>query len=58
MGKKAKLKKMRRELKMNPQQQESLPSTQFVKHLNKLGYQLEQIERSPDVPTEKIEPQL
>ena len=58
MGKKAKLKKLRRELKVNPPTEKSPPPTRFVEQLNKLGYQLEQIERSPDVPAENIEPQL
>ena len=58
MGKKAKLKKLRRELKTNPPTEQSSPPTQFVEHLHQLGYQLTQIERSPEVPTKKIEPQL
>ena len=58
MGKKAKLKKLRRELKANPPTKESSPSTQFVEQLHQLGYQFRQIERSPEVPTKKIEPQL
>ena len=58
MGKKAKLKKLRRELKANPVTETSSASTQFVEQLNKLGYQLEQTERSPDVPAKHIEPKL
>ncbi len=58
MGKKAKLKKLRRELKANPKTEKPPSPTRFVEQLNQLGYQLEQIERSPDVPTENIEPQL
>ena len=58
MGKKAKLKKLRRELKANSATETPFTSTQFVEQFNKLGYQLGQIERSPDVPTEKIEPKL
>ena len=58
MGKKAKLKKLRRELKTNPATEKPFQSTQFVEQFTKLGYQLEQIERSPDVPSKKIEPKL
>ena len=58
MGKRAKLKKLRRERKENPPTEKNTSPTHFVKQLNKLGYQLDEIERSPDVPTEKIEPQL
>lgn len=58
MGKKAKLKKLRRELKTNPSNDRSSPPTQFVEQLHQLGYQFKQIERSPEVPTKKIEPQL
>ena len=58
MGRKAKLKKLRREFTAATSTQQSLSSTQFVDQLSKLGYQLEQIERSPEVPVEKIKPQL
>ena len=58
MGKKAKLKKLRRELKANPSTEKPSSSTQFVEQLNKLGYQLERTTRSPEVPTKNIEPQL
>lgn len=58
MGKKAKLKKLRRELKANPETKKTSSSTQFVEELNQLGYQLKQIERSPEVPNNHIEPKL
>ena len=58
MGRKAKLKKLRRKLTVATSTKQSLSSTQFVDQLSKLGYQLEQIERSPEVPVEKIKPQL
>ncbi len=58
MGRKAKLKKLRREIKANPPTETSAKSTHFVDRLGKLGYQLDQIERSPEVPNQKIEPQL
>ena len=58
MGRKAKLKKLRRELKTNPKTEKQSSSTQFVEHLSKLGYQLKEIQRSPEVPKKNIEPQL
>lgn len=58
MGKKAKLKKLRRELKANPETKKTASPTQFVEELNQLGYQLEQIERSPELPNKHIEPSL
>ena len=58
MGRKAKLKKLRRELTTNPATEKPSSSTQFVEHLNKLGYQLKDIKRSPEVPKQNIEPQL
>lgn len=58
MGKKAKIKKIRKESAKISETNNQYESTQFVEQLTKLGYQLEQIERSPEVPTEKTEPQL
>lgn len=58
MGKKAKIKKIRKESLKISEIDNQYESTQFVEQLTKLGYQLKQIERSPEVPTEKTEPQL
>ncbi|MBE9166888.1 hypothetical protein IQ238_04840 [Pleurocapsales cyanobacterium LEGE 06147] len=58
MGKKAKIKKRRKESSKTSESNNKYESTQFVKQLTKLGYQLEQIERSPEVPAERTEPQL
>ncbi len=58
MGKKAKIKKIRKKSSKISATNNKYEPTQFVKQLTKLGYQLEQIERSPEVPTEKTEPQL
>ena len=58
MGRKAKLKKLRRESKNNPATEKQSSSTQFVEELNQLGYQLKEIQRSPEVPKKNIEPQL
>ena len=55
MGKKAKLKQTRREQK--PLEQEIKP-THFVKDLQRQGYELEQVNRSPEIPQEKIYPQI
>ncbi len=55
MGKKAKLKKIRREKK--GEVKGSDPNN-FVGELGKQGYQFEHIQRSPDVPERKVEPQV
>jgi hypothetical protein len=58
MGRKAKIKKNRQQSTANPETNNNYQSTQFVKHLEKLGYPLKQIERSPELPVDKPEPQL
>jgi hypothetical protein len=58
MGKKARIKKIRKESSKISPTNNQYESTQFVEQLTKLGYQLEQIERSPEVPIDKTEPQL
>lgn len=55
MGKKAKLKQTRREEsstehKTNPRH--------FVEDLQRQGYELKQVKRSPEIPQEKIDPQV
>jgi hypothetical protein len=56
MGRKAKLKKIR---KTNPSQESTKSDpTQFVKELQRQGYELKQIERGPEIPETKIEPQI
>ncbi|MFW6295830.1 MAG: hypothetical protein ACOC04_01435 [Halothece sp.] len=59
MGRKAKLKKMRRE---NPQDSSAskpeLDSTQFVKQLERKGYQLKRMQHSPELPDNNPKPQL
>lgn len=58
MGKKARLKKMRRELKATPQENATPDPSNFIKQVEKTGYRLQNIQRSPEVPRENIEPQL
>ncbi len=58
MGRKAKLKKMRREFKANPTDNTKTDSDNFIKQVEKTGYRLQNIERSPEVPKDNIEPQL
>jgi Holliday junction resolvasome RuvABC DNA-binding subunit len=58
MGKKAKIKKIRQESSKISSINNQYESTQFVEQLTQLGYQLEQIKRSPEVPVDKAEPQL
>ena len=63
MGRKAKLKKQRREQQLDPNylppQTVSQPKKQdFIRRVEKEGYHFEQIERSPEIPQENIEPQI
>ena len=63
MGRKAKLKQARREgkkksssLSAKSKQNDNL--NEFVQQIEKQGYQLQKIERSPEIPEHKIEPKL
>lgn len=59
MGKKAKLKKMRRELKATTSGENSQSDpNNFIKQVEKTGYRLQNIQRSPEVPRDNVEPQL
>ncbi len=68
MGRKAKLKKMRQQGRVNPQTEQKYDSTQFVKQFEKMGYQVDNHQQltnpanrgnpSPEIPQERIEPQL
>ncbi len=58
MGKKAKIKKIRKESSKISEINNQYKSTQFVKQLTQLGYDLGQTKRSPEVPKDKTEPQL
>ena len=58
MGKKAKLKKMRRELKATSQEHTKPDKNNYIKQVEKTGYRLQNIQRSPEVPRDNIEPQL
>lgn len=63
MGRKAKLKKQRRAKQTDPNylppQPKSQPKKQdFIRRVEKEGYRFEQIERSPDIPRENIEPEI
>ncbi len=58
MGKKAKLKKMRRELTAKSQEPTKPNTDNFIKQVEKTGYRLQNIQRSPEVPRDNVEPQL
>ncbi len=58
MGKKAKLKKMRRELKATSQEHTKPDVNNYIKQVEKTGYRLQNIQRSPEVPRDNVEPQL
>ncbi|AFZ34163.1 hypothetical protein Sta7437_0562 [Stanieria cyanosphaera PCC 7437] len=58
MGKKSRLRKMRKESHSSENQTTQRDSTQFVEQLEQLGYRLKQIQRSPDLPQQNIEPKI
>ena len=56
MGKKAKLRKKRRQqTKDSPDLQQTNPHN-FIKQIEKTGYRRDRIQRSPAVPRDDIEP--
>jgi hypothetical protein len=60
MGKKAKLKKVRKEIDLsgtNEVNNHAEPQ-HFVKQLERQGYSLKRIQRAPDVPENRIDPQV
>lgn len=64
MGKKAKLKQLRREAKeknseVEPKPLQNFAQTQFVEQLKQQGYNLKQIQQSPEIPnSDRGNPQL
>lgn len=62
MGRASKLKKMRQAAKEQPSPsltpQNEADSAQFVKQLARQGYSLQDLQRSPELPEKKVEPQL
>ena len=64
MGRKAKLKKVRRDASSDaasvpqPESQVDRDPTKFVQQLEKQGYKLQQIDRSPEIPSQQQKPQL
>ncbi|HEY9813763.1 MAG TPA: hypothetical protein V6D31_09535 [Candidatus Sericytochromatia bacterium] len=61
MGRKAKLKKIRKETVEPPTSLDLTQAddpTKFVQQLGKQGYNLQQIQRSPELPNQKVDPQV
>jgi hypothetical protein len=59
MGKKAKLKKLRSEpLEINSEQIEPSNRDLFVRQIEQHGYSLKRIQRAPEVPNKRNEPQV
>ena len=58
MGKKAKLKKQRRQIQKNKSDVRELNPQDFIGQMSKEGYRLEEIQRSPEIPQKDIKPQL
>ena len=58
MGKKAKLRKQRRQqINNSPDLQQENPHN-FIKQIEKTGYRKENIQRSPEMPRNDIEPTI
>ena len=61
MGRKAKLKQTRQAKKKSlpePQMVEKADPNQFIQQLERQGYQLKQIKRSPEIPEKRREPEV
>ncbi|MDC0832224.1 hypothetical protein POG22_04255 [Geitlerinema sp. CS-897] len=61
MGRKAKLKKLRKSAKTDPEaakRRQNIDDTQFVKDLQRQGYDLKVGDRAPDIPESSPEPQV
>ncbi len=58
MGRKAKLKKQRRLDPSTQQKGSRKKKSDFIQRVEKEGYRFENIERSPEIPKENIEPQI
>ncbi|ELS04668.1 hypothetical protein Xen7305DRAFT_00044040 [Xenococcus sp. PCC 7305] len=56
MGKKAKLRKKRREQTANGSAVQPTNSDDFIGQIEKTGYRKENVMRSPEVPRDEIEP--
>ena len=61
MHKKQNLKKIRKEAVEHPTLSDFTQAddpTKFVQQLRKQGYNLQQIQRSPELPNQKVDPQV
>ena len=56
MGKKAKIRKKRREATSDLCDLQSANPNNFIKQIEKTGYRKDTIQRSPEVPRDDIEP--
>ena len=56
MGKKAKIRQKRREKNSNPPDLQPENPNNFIKQIEKTGYRKSEIQRSPEVPRDDIEP--
>ncbi len=57
MGRKAKLKKVKKS-SSDLSSSEKLNPNEFVKNIERQGYPLKRLERAPDVPQKRIDPQI
>ena len=59
MGRQSKRKQIKKETPSSSQSSEaSSHPNQFISQIEKQGYRFEKIDRSPDIPQDKIEPEV
>lgn len=59
MGRQSKRKQIKRESTSQPQPSETdVNSNQFIRQIEKQGYRFDNIDRSPDIPADKVDPQV
>jgi hypothetical protein len=63
MGRQAKLKKQRKQVQHQPENNSNTPPeeadpTAFVQHLEKEGYHLKAAQKSPEIPDHSVKPQI
>ncbi|MEM9543497.1 MAG: hypothetical protein AAGA60_28890 [Cyanobacteria bacterium P01_E01_bin.42] len=59
MGRQSKRKQIKRESTSQPKPTEADSNRdRFIRQVEKQGYRFDKIDRSPDIPTDKVDPQV
>ncbi|MBP0020410.1 MAG: hypothetical protein J7647_23010 [Cyanobacteria bacterium SBLK] len=59
MGRQSKRKQIKRESASQPKPSEAdINPNKFIRQIEKQGYRFDNIDRSPDIPTDKVDPQV